>query len=160
MLAPLIAFAALGLPLEDPPVADRLFAAAVESSIHGFGRAVVYDQVLTERHGRLLRNLACGRYECRLEAHETLASEGPRALRALTWGQWSKDAEVRAHCRELLDRLYPCEHCAGQGRCPARARDFRCGPCWASIYLQDWEDRGKCLACNGTGDARGPVTAR
>jgi hypothetical protein len=97
---------------------NRQFIVAQEESIHDF--AVVHNlhDVLPTKQVMLIHNLGCGRYECRELATEILSEPTPKNLRAVVWGSHHKDAEIASRCESLLNKMLPCSHCLGTGRCP------------------------------------------
>lgn len=97
---------------------DARFAVLQESWIHDQNRVKQFTAVLTESDCRLLNRLACGHYDCRNAASVDAAQLGPRALRMLAWGQWSRDAEQASRCRKLLTILADCPTCYGSKQCP------------------------------------------
>lgn len=154
MTALTLAIALALAPLAQSPPADLDFVAAVESSIHRFGTVKSYSRVMTPRHARLVRDLGCPRYSCRVTASECLAADGDRAFRAILWASWSADPEIATRAEGLARPFFACDHCRGTATCPNPYR-YSCHACQplAAAWWIDGDYHG-CLACARTGDRR------
>ncbi len=96
---------------------------------------------------KLVRKLGCPSWMCRDEASAELRKRGLSAIRIVFWGTKEHDQEIVLRSKNILNRMYACQHCKGTGRCPA------CGGS-GSCQMEHCNWTGECRACDGAGDYR------
>jgi hypothetical protein len=101
------------------------------------------EQVINTPAAQLIRLLGDDRYAVRRLAIREIRFLGEDAFDALCWGRRVNDKAIAHACQLLIDELFMCPECEGEGE--IKVGDSKIDNPW---------DHESCKACGGTGDLR------